>query len=111
MGPGMFDGLGKALATVAVIGVAFSVAAGYGIAQFNGDDDQEMGVALTQAQSENLTAIDRTALQNRLESETAAFFKENGYDCTIDETKKHLFNDGSVCTKRVAPLRPAANGS
>jgi len=107
MGPGMFDGLGKALATVAVVGAAFSVAVGYGIAQFNGDDDQEMGVALTQAQSENLTAIDRSALQSRLESATSAFFQENGYDCTIDETKKHLFNDGSVCAKRTAPQRPA----
>jgi len=110
MGSDMFKGLGTALATVAVVGAAFALAAGYGLAQFGGDDDQEMGVTLTQAQSENLTALDRAALQNRLTSETAAFFKENGYDCTIDETKKHLFDDGSVCTKRTTPVRPA-NGS
>lgn len=107
MGPGMFDGLGKALATVAAVGAVFSVAVGYGIAQFDGSDDQEMTVPLTKAQSENLTAIDRTALQSRLERETTAFFKQNGYDCTIDDTKKSFFNDGSICTKSSAPVRPA----
>lgn len=107
MGPGMFNNLGRDLAIFATVSAAVIGTGAYFLGEADLFNDDPVQVQLTDAQKRNLGEEDRKLLETRLSETANTFFQEIGLECTTKKVPAYnLLSDGSVCTRKNAPVAP-----